>query len=477
MHQPGSELGGRYVLTELIAVGGMGEVWAATDSVLGRVVAVKVLRTDNASALVARFRDEARHTAALSHPGIAHVHDYGEDGTNAFLVMELVPGEPMSTVLARDGSVPVTVALSYLAQTAEALSAAHAIGLVHRDVKPGNLLVGADGTVKVTDFGIARAVDSTSTTAVGQVIGTAQYMSPEQAIGAAATPSSDIYSLGVVGYELLSGKPPFSGENPLALAMAHVHQSPPDLPEAIPEGARSLIRRSLSKDPADRPATAAIFASEARELQRQLMSSPVELASSVPPTPETLAATVAFAASMGALAETGLSSDVNDPATAVMPAGSIPSENPPAILDRNIVRQQRSRRRLVGSTIIAAVIVVVAVALWPSSADLSPFRASANDLATTSAAPTTVSLVTTTKVTTIPPKTMAVTSSTATVLVDPEVLIGLSKDDATARLKALGFKVVERRGKGRPGDRVTGVEPSGQVAPGSTITLIVGGKK
>ena len=476
MHQPGSELGRRYVLTDLIAVGGMGEVWAATDKVLDRVVAVKVLRIDSASAVVERFRDEARHTAALSHPGIAHVHDYGEDGSDAYLVMELVPGEPMSAVLAREGSVPVGVAMSYLAQTAEALSAAHAIGVVHRDVKPGNLLVRADGTIKVTDFGIARAVHSTSMTAVGQVIGTAQYMSPEQAVGTPATASSDIYSLGVVGYELLTGKPPFAGENPLALAMAHVHQSPPDLPETIPEGVRSLIRRTLSKDPVDRPATAAIFAGEARDLQQNMSVSPVEPATSVPPTNEALAPTVAFGACTGALAETRLSSDVNDSATAVMPAGSMPSEIRPPVLDRNLVRQDRSKRRLIGSMISAAVIVVVAVALWPASADPSPSGAAAGDPATTAATPTTANLATSI-VTTIPPTTLPVTSSLPTVLVDPDVLIGLSTDDATAQLKALGFKVVSRRGKGKPSDVVTAVEPSGQVPLGATITLTVGGKK
>ena len=476
MHEPGSELGGRYVLTDLIAVGGMGEVWAATDTVLGRVVAVKVLRIDNASAVVARFRDEARHTAALSHPGIAHVHDYGEDGSDAYLVMELVPGEPLSAVLAREGSVPVEVAMSYLAQTAEALSAAHAIGVVHRDVKPGNLLVRADGTIKVTDFGIARAVDSTSITAVGQVIGTAQYMSPEQAVGTAATPSSDIYSLGVVGYELLTGTPPFAGDNSLALAMAHVHKSPPDLPETLPEGVRSLIRRALDKDPAGRPATAAIFASEARELQSSVAVSPVDADTSAPLTNDALAPTVAFGASTGALAETRISSDVNASATAVMPAGSIPSEIRPPILDRNLVRQDRSKRRLIGSSILAALVIVAAVAWWPSSADPSPSGAAAGDPATTAEVSTTVNLVTTnaspTTLTTLP-----VASSLPTVLVDPDVLIGLHKDDATAQLKALGFKVIQRRGKGKPSDVVTAVEPSGQVALGATITLTVGGKK
>jgi len=193
MHQSGSVLGGRYELNEPIALGGMGEVWSATDTVLRRVVAVKVLRTDNPAALASRFRDEARHMAAVSHAGIAHIHDYGEDDTSAFLVMELVPGEPLSKVLADRGRVPVSDALSYLAQTADALSAAHAVGVVHRDIKPCNLMVMPDGTVKVTDFGIARAVGSDAMTAVGKVSGTPQYMSPEQATGGTATPLSDIY--------------------------------------------------------------------------------------------------------------------------------------------------------------------------------------------------------------------------------------------------------------------------------------------
>ena len=183
MLETGSVLGGRYELNERIALGGMGEVWSATDTVLHRVVAVKVLRTDNPAALASRFRDEARHMAAVSHPGIAHIHDYGEDGTSAFLVMELVPGQPLSKLLAERSALPVTDVLSYLAQTADALAAAHAVGVVHRDIKPGNLMVMPDGTVKVTDFGIARAVGGTAMTAVGTVSGTPQYMSPEQATG------------------------------------------------------------------------------------------------------------------------------------------------------------------------------------------------------------------------------------------------------------------------------------------------------
>ena len=194
----------------------MGEVWAATDTVLGRQVAVKILRDElvDSPAFLARFRAEARHTASLAHPGIASVFDYGEDQQGdrcvAYLVMELVPGTPLSQVMAERGTLRLDFALSLLAQTAHALHAAHLMGVVHRDVKPGNLLLLDDGTIKVTDFGIARAASSVPLTEVGQVVGTARYMSPEQAAGTEVTPASDVYSLGVIGYEMLAGRPPFS---------------------------------------------------------------------------------------------------------------------------------------------------------------------------------------------------------------------------------------------------------------------------
>ena len=213
---------GRYVLNRHIAVGGMGEVWQATDTLLGREVAVKILRAAfvDSPVVLERFRAEARHTAALSHPGIAGVFDYGEDLVAgrcvAYLVMELVAGEPLSEVIAHRGAMPLSTVLPMLAQAAEALHAAHEMGVVHRDVKPGNLLLLTGGAIKVTDFGIARAANSIPITEVGQVIGTAKYMSPEQASGAEATAASDIYSLGVVGYEMLAGRPPFTTENPAA---------------------------------------------------------------------------------------------------------------------------------------------------------------------------------------------------------------------------------------------------------------------
>ena len=258
----------------------MGEVWEAKDLVLGRKVGVKILRDDlvDSPVFLERFRAEARHTAGLDHKGIASVFDYGEDRDGdrlvAYLVMELVDGRPLSKVMAEQGPLPTDMVVSVLAQTAEALSAAHTMGIVHRDIKPGNLLLLGDGTVKVTDFGIARAANSVALTEVGQVIGTARYISPEQAIGGEATPASDVYSLGVVGYEMLAGVPPFTADNAGAIAMAHVHQPPPPLAASVPVGVSAAIAGALSKDPVDRPADAHAFAKDLRRLQLGIMPPP-----------------------------------------------------------------------------------------------------------------------------------------------------------------------------------------------------------
>ena len=272
-------LGGRYSLMRRIAVGGMGEIWAAHDMVLRREVAVKILRDElvDSNEFLERFRHEARHTAALTHPGITSVFDYGEEDVGrvrkAFLIMELVDGKPLSEVMANAGRLDTETTLSILRQSAEALHAAHRNGVVHRDVKPGNLIVKSDGSIKLTDFGIARALSAVALTEVGQVIGTAKYMSPEQAQGREATPASDVYSLAVIGHEMLTGRAPFTGANPAALAMAHVNQLPPPLLPTAPEGLRSLLERSLAKDPADRPHDALEFAREVGEVQRTLRSS------------------------------------------------------------------------------------------------------------------------------------------------------------------------------------------------------------
>ena len=222
----GLTFGGRYELQSRIAIGGMGEVWQATDLVIGRQVAIKILKDEYLGdpGFLERFRAEARHAALVNHEGIANVFDYGEEEGSAYLVMELVPGEALSTILEREHVLSTDKVLDIVAQTASALQAAHAAGLVHRDIKPGNLLITPDGRVKITDFGIARIADQVPLTATGQVMGTVQYLSPEQASGHPASPTTDIYSLGIVAYEALAGRRPFTGESQVAIAMAQINE-------------------------------------------------------------------------------------------------------------------------------------------------------------------------------------------------------------------------------------------------------------
>jgi serine/threonine-protein kinase len=293
-------LGGRYRLTERLAFGGMGEVWAGVDEVLGRAVAVKILRPELArdDAFRRRFREEARTAGGLSHPGIAAVYDYGEgtpsepatphapdsdllglgphyssnsgydqhepDWTTgddvAYLVMELVPGQPLSAILSESGPLPPVRALELVAQSARGLHAAHQRGVVHRDVKPANLMVTPQGRVKVTDFGIARPQDHEPLTATGQVMGTAHYLAPELARGHTATPSSDVYALGVVAYECVAGRRPFEGDNQVAVATAHLSEEPPALPPELPADVRRVITTAMQKEPEYRFVSADAFA-------------------------------------------------------------------------------------------------------------------------------------------------------------------------------------------------------------------------
>ncbi|MGK5112604.1 protein kinase domain-containing protein [Geodermatophilus sp. CPCC 205506] len=258
-------LGDRYELDSLVAAGGMGQVWRARDRLLDRVVAVKVLRSEYTGdpTFLARFRAEAHHTGRLVHPNIAALHDYGEVRTGsgetlAYLVMELVEGESLSTVL-QGARLGAERTLDVVGQAAAALAAAHAAGVVHRDVKPGNVLVGVDGTVKITDFGIAWSASSVPLTRTGQVVGTAHYLSPEQAAGGRAGPASDVYALGLVAYECLAGARAFDGENPVQVALMQLRDEPPPLPDDVPGPLRTLVARALAKDPADRFPDGAAF--------------------------------------------------------------------------------------------------------------------------------------------------------------------------------------------------------------------------
>jgi tRNA A-37 threonylcarbamoyl transferase component Bud32 len=247
----------------------MGEVWRAEDTVLEREVAAKVLKQEYADdpTFRARFEAEARNAAALHHPNVASVFDFGEldahddSGTRRpFLVMELVPGQPLSAWLRGGEPMPPERAADVVAQAADAIAAAHALGIVHRDVKPANLLVTPDGTVKITDFGIARAIDGAAFTQTGQIIGTPHYISPEQAEGRPATEASDIYALGVVLYECLAGRRPFLRDTPIQVALAHVRDDVPPLDEQVPARLRAVVDTALAKAPERRFASAADMA-------------------------------------------------------------------------------------------------------------------------------------------------------------------------------------------------------------------------
>lgn len=263
----GAMIADRYRLQRLIATGGMGQVWEALDTRLDRRVAVKVLKSEFSAdpTFRHRFRSEAKTTAQLNHPGIAGIYDYGETmdpsgGETAYLVMELVQGEPLNTVLNRLSRLSVAQGLDMLEQTGRALEVAHAAGVVHRDVKPGNILVTPTGQVKITDFGIAKAVDASPVTKTGMVMGTAQYIAPEQAVGEDATAASDVYALGVVGYEALAGQRPFSGDGAITVAMKHVREAPPPMPSDLPPNVRELIEITMGKDPTLRYASGGEFA-------------------------------------------------------------------------------------------------------------------------------------------------------------------------------------------------------------------------
>ena len=266
----GATFGGRYELDLRIAVGGMGEVWEATDHVIGRTVAIKILKDEYMGdpGFLERFRAEARHAALVNHEGIASVFDYGEENGSAFLVMELVPGEALSTILERETSLSTDKTLDIVAQTSAALQAAHAAGLVHRDIKPGNLLITPDGRVKITDFGIARIADQVPLTATGQVMGTVQYLSPEQASGHPASPATDIYSHGIVAYESLAGKRPFTGESQVAIAMAQINEQAPPLPATVAQPVQNFVAAMIAKKPEERPGSAATVARAATALRR-----------------------------------------------------------------------------------------------------------------------------------------------------------------------------------------------------------------
>ena len=280
--QPGDLIADRYELEELVGTGGMSTVFRAHDLQLERRVAIKILHEHYAEdpEYLERFRREARAVARLSHPNIVTVIDRGDDDGRQYIVFENVEGENLKELIVRSGPLPVRQALELVLAVADGLAFAHEQGLVHRDVKPQNVLLSREGEIKVTDFGIARSLHvDHGMTQTGTVLGTGEYLAPEQASGKPVSPATDVYSLGVVLWELLAGDVPFTGDNFVAVALRHVNEPPPSLRQRRPDVSPRLdaaVERALAKDPARRFPTMAAFAEELRACLAEPEQPPVD---------------------------------------------------------------------------------------------------------------------------------------------------------------------------------------------------------
>jgi len=470
----GLTFGGRYELSSRIAIGGMGEVWQATDLVIGRTVAIKILKDEYLGdpGFLERFRAEARHAALVNHEGIANVFDYGEEEGSAYLVMELVPGEALSTILEREHVLSTDRVLDIVAQTASALQAAHAAGLVHRDIKPGNLLITPDGRVKITDFGIARIADQVPLTATGQVMGTVQYLSPEQASGQSASPTTDVYSLGIVAYECLAGKRPFTGESQVAIAMAQINETPPDLPVTVAEPVRNLVLSCIAKKPEDRPSSTANLARAATALRRGDIAA---AAAAVPailggrPAPQTQATSLMPTASTVPYGSTQ--------ATTVIGAAGAGDALLPPIDGGTEQPGDKKKKRSPWTWPLIVLIAILVLVLGGTITALVIGQNGSKDVPVT----TSTSAPPTKQTPTPEPTTPAPTPTPNTVAIPESELLGKSFDDAAAILVALNFDLSASSVTGTAATTaeqvgtVYKVNPVGNVQRGTTIELTVYG--
>jgi serine/threonine-protein kinase len=439
----------RYRLDSRLATGGMGEVWRATDTSLGRPVAVKVLKSEYADdpQFRSRFETEARHAASLVHPGVASVYDFGEaassDGSGVprpFLVMELVDGQPLSALLRGGRPLDPEVVRDLMAQTADALGAAHRAGIVHRDVKPANLLVTPDRRIKITDFGIARASDGLGLTGTGQVMGTPQYLSPEQARGGTATPASDVYSLGVVAFECLVGHRPFDADSPVATALAHLNDPVPDLPPSVPADLAAVVRRAMAKEPEQRYADGDAFAAALRNPAAEAATAYVPPVVVPPP--------------------------ASTQSTQVMPPVPPLDPTPTPAADQQHTAADRRRTWLVVLLVAAVVAAIVLAAVLVATAGGGNDEPTATD--TTSSAPTTSPPTTETT------PTQETSSAPAEVHINESDYLGRPVDVVAAELRSKGLQVdtqpVDNPG-GKEADTVANVSPTTGLVEGDTVTV------
>jgi hypothetical protein len=443
-------LGRRYQLDSRIGVGGHGEVWRGSDMVLGRPVAIKLLHAGIAHhpETLARFRAEARHAGALSHEGIAHVYDYCEPDPPdpPFLVMELVDGPSLAGVLA-DGPMDPARAMDIVAQVAAGLHAAHRAGLVHRDIKPGNVLLSRSGAVKIADFGLAHAAGSAPITSTGILVGTPGYLAPERVGGARATLASDLYSLGVVAYECLTGAAPFDGI-PMEVALAHRDRPLPPLPAAVPAEVAALVMELTAKDPAARPGNAGDVARRAARLRDSIAPGPGAWTQERPDGP----AAIADGPPGGLPGSPG-----SPPGEPHYSADERPDGQPAAAGERPTLRLTPVRRwrpagRVgTGGVLAAAAVLAALLALTSVLGSGAPDRAAARP----SGSPGPASPV------------------ARSVEVNASTLFGQPVSAAVRQLHELGLTV---RVLWRPSDRqragtVLSVRPHGQVAAGSLVVL------
>ena len=446
----------RYRFESRIATGGMGEVWRATDTSLGRPVAVKVLKSEYADDPLfrSRFETEAQHAASLHHPGVASVYDVGEsaalgaaDGSGLprpFLVMELVDGQPLSALLRGGQPLDPDAVRDLMAQAADAIGAAHRAGIVHRDVKPANLLVTPSRQVKITDFGIARATDGLGLTATGQVMGTPQYLSPEQARGATATSASDVYSLGVVAFECLAGHRPFDADSPVATALAHLNDPVPDLPPDVPRDLAAVVRRAMAKDPGERFADGDAFAVALRD-PASATDTAAETAYVPMPVP-----------------------DVPSEHTQVLnvPPQPAPVPSPTPVTDPRPPTDERRSPWLVVLLVlalVAAIVLIIVVATRGDDDGNDDPAGSDTSSAPTSSAPTTEDT-----------PTEETSAAPAEVQINEGDYLGRNVDAVATELRAKGLEVDTQpidNPDGEEADSVASVRPTTGLVEGDTVTV------